>query len=220
MQTCRVSSGENKMNEDKHILGITGGVGAGKSTVLAYLQEAYGADILECDRLAAQLQQRGGPCYEPMLALFGTDVLCPDGEFDRARIAGLVFEQPALLDALNAIVHPEVKSAATRWTAAHERELVVIEAALLLEGSYQTLCDEIWYVYAPEEIRIRRLMESRGYSREKALSIMYAQKPDDFFRRHTQLTIDNSAEEACTYRQIDEGLKTHGFLHNCQREQR
>ncbi len=205
----------------KKILGITGGIGAGKSTVLDYLAKTYGASVVKCDELAASLQKQGGSCYEPMLQLFGREVLLEDGEFDRNKIAQLVFADPVLLDNLNRIVHPKVKECVAGLAADYTGDLLVIEAALLIEGGYDRICDEIWYIYADTQVRIGRLIRDRGYSEEKARRIIRSQQPDAFFRSRTQLTIDNTRDSLeDTYRQIDEGLKTHGFLHNCQRQQR
>lgn len=91
------------------VLGITGGVGAGKSTVLEYLAGKYGAVIIECDRVAEELQQPGEACYAPMRELFGDDCLLSDGTFDRKKVAARVFSDPPLRGQLNRIVHPAVK---------------------------------------------------------------------------------------------------------------
>jgi len=213
------------MGKYEHIavLGITGGVGAGKSTVLEYLEKRYGARLIECDALAAQLQEQDGPCRDAMIALFGAEVLREDGHFNRPAIAAKVFADESLREALNAIVHPAVKAAvrealqqenaAAQACTQGARRLVVIEAALLLDDNYGEVCDEIWYVYAPEEARRRRLKESRGYSDERIDAVFASQRSEESFRALTQFTIDNSEEFVeNTYGQIDEGLRTHGLL--------
>ena len=210
------------------VLGITGGVGAGKSTVLTYMKEAYGAYLLECDEIGRQLQRRGGACFEPMLDLFGEEILGPDGEFDRAKIASIVFADDAALEQLEQIVHPAVKtyveetiSRLGKLEDAGRPPFVVVESAILLEEDYDLICDEVWYVYASEEVRAQRLAVSRGYSRERTMQVMASQKPDAYFRERCRLVIDNSSPEVHdTYEQIDRGLKEHGFLYDSQREQR
>lgn len=208
------------------ILGLTGGVGAGKSLVLEYLKNAYGATVLELDRVAQALQRPGEVCFEPMVKLLGTDVLKEDGQFDRARISEQVFSNPALLKKLNAIVHPAVKQRVLA-VINEEREkeeslpgkpskgfhLIVLEAALLLEDHYDEICDEIWYIYADEAVRLKRLKENRGYSPKRIAHMMESQQPDSYYRKRCQLVINNSGCPAKeTYRQIDEGLKENGFL--------
>ena len=206
------------------ILGITGGVGAGKSTVLAYLAQNYGAKVLELDRVAEELQQPGGACYEDMLRLLRPyaaaagreeDILLEDGKFDRKAVAALVFGDKKLLEQLNGIIHPAVREYVTDCVrSASPQELTVIESALLLdEERYDEMCDEIWYIYAPEEVRRERLRKSRGYSDDKITNIMNSQKSDAFFREHCEFIVDTSSNDVeIMYRQIDKGLSLHGIL--------
>ncbi len=205
------------------ILGITGGVGAGKTTVLTYLAQRYGARILELDRVAEKLQKPGAACYEDMLKLLRTytetagmkgQLLQKDGSFDRSAVAALVFADRALLEKLNGIIHPAVR----RYVAEQVKnsapgELTVIEAALLLEERYDEICDEIWYIYASEEVRRERLKNSRGYTDEKITGILKNQKSDAYFREHCAFVVDNSSDDVeNTFRQIDKGLSLHGIL--------
>ena len=199
------------------VLGITGGVGAGKSTVLDYLKRRYGARVLQCDEAAKILQEPGGSCYRPVAELFGEDVLGRDGRFDRGKIAAIVFTQEEILEKLNAIVHPAVKKYVEEEIQKErdlgERSLFVVEAALLLDAGYDSFCDEVWYIHAPEEVRRLRLKTSRGYSEEKITRMMSAQRTEGYFRKYCQFAVDNSSDNVeNTYEQIDEGLKTHGFL--------
>jgi dephospho-CoA kinase len=199
------------------ILGITGGVGAGKTTVLTYLAQRYGARILELDRVAEKLQKPGAACYEDMLKLLRTytetagmkgQLLQKDGSFDRSAVAALVFADRALLEKLNGIIHPAVR----RYVAEQVKnsapgELTVIEAALLLEERYDEICDEIWYIYADEDTRRRRLKSSRGYSDERITSMIQSQRSDDSFRALCALAIDNSSENVQnTFWQLDRAL--------------
>lgn len=201
-------------NKKLHVLGITGGVGAGKSTVLGYLEKQYGAKVIMCDDVARLLQEPGEACYRAMVDLFGTEVVQEDGRFDRPKLAAKVFADKGLLEKLNAIVHPAVKQYVREAVKnSSEQTLVVIEAALLLEDNYGELCDEIWYIYTSDEVRRERLKASRGYSDERITQMITNQKPDEYFRENCQFIIDNSSDQVeQMQKQMDAGLKERGFL--------
>ncbi len=190
------------------VLGITGGVGSGKSTVLEYLRQAYGAYLIECDEVARDLQNPGEACYEPMIRLFGQQAVAADGSIDRGAVARLVFGDSDLRSKLNAIVHPAVKARVLQLIREHEDSpLIVVEAALLLDDGYDAVCDEIWYVYADEETRRERLKSSRGYTDERITQMFRSQRPDESFRALTSLTIDNSSQNIeNTFLQVDQAL--------------
>lgn len=192
------------------ILGITGGVGSGKSTVLKYLKSEYNAFIIEADLVARYIMEPGHDVYDRVLLNFPEIKLDDKGYIDRAHFAGVVFNNSEKLKLLNSIVHPGVKEEIKKLIAgAHSEDmdrLIVIEAALLIEGGYKEICDEIWYVYCEKEERISRLMLSRGYSREKALEIMNSQMSDEEFKASTDAFVDNTFDEKSTHRQIDELL--------------
>lgn len=203
----------------KHIkiLGITGGVGAGKSTILSYLARQYGARVIELDKAGHLCMQPGTACYEQIVERFGQEILAEDGSIDRPALSKIVFADRKEVEALNHIVHPAVKDY-IRTEIRKEQEngtvpFVVLEAALLLEDHYDEICDEIWYVYVEDGVRIQRLQASRGYTPEKTRAVLKNQKSDEEFRRFCQFVIDNSSDNVeNTYKQIDRGLNTHGFL--------
>ncbi len=206
----------------KKVLGITGGVGAGKSTVLDYLRKRYGACVIQADEVGRTLQTPGHDCYDRIVELFGKEIIDPQGNLRRDVLASKVFADPAALARLNGIIHPAVKASVMEQIeeadGRSEDSFVAVEAALLLEAGYDDICDEIWYVYASEETRIARLMSSRGYSREKALRIMGNQMSEAEFRGRCKFVIDNDGDfMENTYEQIDKGLMEHGFLQHCQR---
>ncbi len=195
------------------ILGITGGIGAGKSTVLACIEERFHACVIQADRVAYDLQQPGGACYERITKEFGPGILSGDKTIDRAALARVVFADSARLQTLNQIVHPAVKQWILKETARRRESgtrLTVIEAALLLEDHYDLICDEIWYIRADEQVRVQRLMDSRGYTREKALQVMKNQLSDAQYRERCRRIIDNSGDFAQTQRQIDEAMRSFG----------
>ena len=196
------------------ILGITGGVGAGKSAVLSYLAERYGACVIELDAIGREVIEPGGTGYDAMCALFGPSCLKKDGRPDRPGIAAIVFSDEEMRNRLNGIVHPAVRAEAERRireAAAQGKELVVIESAILSDSGYAKECDEIWYICADEETRRKRLRETRGYTEERIRGIFSAQLDDAGFRAAADDVIDNSGSMEETERQIDERLKQWNF---------
>lgn len=199
------------------VLGITGGVGAGKSTVLAYLEERYGAKVIQLDRVAHELMEPGEICYRQILDTFGEDLLEQDGTISRTRLYQKTFGEREKVEQLNKIVHPMVKLRVKERLEEERKHgdapFSVLEAALLLEDHYEEICDQIWFIYADRKVRVRRLRESRGYSEEKTEEILKNQKKDEEFRFLCQFEVDNSSDILeNTYGQIDRGLKENGFL--------
>lgn len=199
------------------VLGITGGVGAGKSTVLAYLEKQYGVRVIQADLAAHQLQMPGTACYKRIAAEFGTEIFRMDGSINREILGKIVYSDKTRLTALNNIVHPEVKAYIIREIEKERQKnqipFLVVEAALLLEDGYDKICDEIWYIDTKREVREHRLQILRGYSMEKIRSIMANQKTEEDYRCSCNFVVDNSSDFVeNTYEQIDKGLREHGFL--------
>ena len=191
-------------------IGITGGVGAGKSTVLDFLEQEYQAYVMKADEIGHLVMEPGQSCYEPVIALFGKQVIKNDKTIDRRLVSDVVFSHPDMLEKLNHIIHPAVKEYIRRQLALKKEEgqrICVVEAALLLEDHYEEFCDTVWYIHTDSEIRIRRLMESRGDTREKSMSIIASQAPEEFFRTHTDYVVTNNTDLEDTWQQIREGIK-------------
>lgn len=177
------------------IIGITGGIGSGKSTVLNLLEENYSAYIVETDKLAHHLMEPGQTAYEKIVDAFGTDILAEDGKINRAILGNIVFQEEAALNTLNGIVHPAVKEYILHDIEQKKQEQVsiyVIEAALLIEDGYKAICDELWYVYVEKEERIRRLLLGRGGSREKWEQIINNQSSERYYRSNCDVVVNNS----------------------------
>ena len=202
----------NTLQSKYKVIGITGGVGAGKSTILSYLEQKYHAVVIRADEAAARLEEPGQLCYESIVREFGESFLEADGRLDRNKLAQEVFARPERLQKLNEIVHPAVREWIRNEIRKEQNQrITAIEAALLLESGYDQFCDEVWYIYVPEEERIRRLMDSRGYSEEKCRQIMANQLPESEFRRKCQFLIDNSLQDVQnTYGQIDKIIEQWG----------
>ena len=196
-------------------IGITGGVGAGKSTVLDFLEERYQAYVMKADEIGHLVMEPGQACYEPVTALFGKQVIKEDKTIDRRLVSDVVFSHPEMLEKLNQIIHPAVKQYIREQLMLKKQQgqkVCVVEAALLLEDHYQEFCDTIWYIHTDEEIRIQRLMENRGYTREKSASIIASQAPEAFFRANADYVVVNNGDFAQTRQQIEEGIRKYETL--------
>ncbi len=187
---------------EKYVLGLTGGVGAGKSTVLQFLKEEFGACILQADTIAREQMEPGGPAYEAVTAAFGEEILAQDGTVDRAALSEIVYASEERRLLLNALTHPLVRQEAERRIAEAKEELVVYEAALPEEAQLRELCQEVWFVHAPQEVRIRRLTASRGYSQERCRQMMASQLSDEEFTALSDRVIENGGSPEETRRQL------------------
>lgn len=192
-------------------IGITGGVGAGKSELLAYIRRHYFCEIYLADEVAHLVKRKGTDCYDRLVELLGTGILGTDGEIDRPAMAERIFRDEVLLEQVNAIIHPAVREYLTERLREAEQnpntELFFVEAALLIEAGYRDWVDELWYVYASEKVRRRRLTLTRGYSREKIDGIIKSQLSENAFREVCDFVIDNSGELEDSFRQIDKKLE-------------
>ncbi len=197
------------MNKEKkpYVVGITGGVGCGKSSLLGLIREKYPVVVLEADRVAKDLMAKGGATYEPLAALLGPGAMNEKGEIDKQKMADAMYADPALRKEVNRIVHPAVCQAMKDMIDEAKTDLVFIEAALLFEGKADALCDEVWYVHVPAAERLRRLSDQRGYSKEKTLSIMKTQLSEAEFMRRSDYCIRNTMPLEEVGRQVSRRVK-------------
>ena len=192
------------------IIGITGGVGAGKSTVLDHLEKQYNACVLQADKIGHLVMEPGGICYGQVIALFGKQIIKNDKTIDLKMVSDVVFAHEEMRQKLDDIIHPAVKSYILDKIEEQKKAgctLMIVEAALLLEDHYDAFCDKVWYIHTDQEIRIERLMSSRGYTREKAENIIARQATEGFFREHADYIIQNNGDLDETWRQIEEGIR-------------
>ncbi len=191
-------------------IGVTGGVGAGKSRILEYIREHYPCEIYLADEVAHLVKQPGTACFDALVGLLGEEVLDRDGQIHKGRMADKIFADPELLGQVNGMIHPAVKDfLLERLETAREKGdvgLFFVEAALLIECGYRDLVDEMWYIYADEEVRRDRL-KKRGYDQEKIARIMSSQLSDEMFRANCDFVIDNSASLEESFGQIDRKLE-------------
>lgn len=192
------------------VIGITGGVGAGKSSLLAYLAEKYHCKIILADEVAHIVKEPGEECYDRLVTLLSEEILNEDGTIHKGKMAEKIFASEEILEQVNAIIHPAVKEwilrEIDREREKKELDFLFLEAALLIEDGYLNIVDEMWYIYAREEVRRARLKASRNYSDEKINAIFRSQLSEEEFRKNCKVVIDNSDSlpEAC--KQMDEKL--------------
>lgn len=191
------------------VLGITGGIGAGKSSVLDILQQEYDAFIIRADDVAKQLQEPGQPGYLGLKKLFGDTILDSSQRISRTRLADLIFHDETRLAQVNGIIHPLTWERIRELTLSSQADIIAVESALF-DKKTSGFCDEVWFVDASAETRIRRLMESRGYSREKSLQIMNNQPDREAFLAFADQVIDNNKTPADARRQIKQLLQAEG----------
>lgn len=192
------------------VIGITGGVGAGKSRILEYLADKTDCRIIIADQVAHRLEEPGEVCYERIVTLLGREIVGPDGRIDKDRMAARIFGDQEVLSRINEIVHPAVKAYIRQEIDEAEKagtlRYLFIEAALLIEDGYGQIVDEMWYIHADEAVRRERLRINRGYSDEKIDRMMQGQLSEEAFYRHCPVVIENSGTFKSVYRQIDEKL--------------
>lgn len=194
-------------------IGITGGVGCGKSKVLEYIKDNYNCRIILADDIGNKVKEPGQACYQPMIDLFGEDIIDsndPDKAFDKKVIAEKIFADRTLLEKINAIIHPAVLDYFLQQkeeeTIKGNIDFLFLEAALLIECGYKQYVDEMWYIYTDANIRRNRLKISRGYSDSKIDGIMASQLTEAAFRENSDFVINNSNSLEETYKQIKDKM--------------
>ena len=186
-------------------VGLTGGIGSGKSTV-GDLLVRRGAILSDADRIAREVVVPGGPAYEPLVARFGSGILAPDGTLDRAALAAVAFADAEALGALNAITHPAISAVmAQRRAEAEGRDGVVVLDIPLLKPEHRGVLalDVVVVVDCPVEIAVERLVGQRGFSRPDAEARIAAQVSRDERRQGADFVIDNSSDRVHLEAEVD-----------------
>lgn len=189
------------------IIGVTGGVGSGKSMILELLSRKYGFTVIETDAVAKELMENSGPLREALRKALGPEIFGPEGEIQREVYGRLIYSDPEKRRLSDSIVHPAV------WKEVEERlkdlqaegKSAAVETALPGD-KLRGLCDTVWYVFCPRPVRMNRLMGDRGYSFEKCLEIMGQQMPEDAYAALSDLVIDNGRDMAFVEQQLHEQL--------------
>ena len=176
-------------------IGLTGGIGSGKSTVAQILGE-FGAPILDADRVAHTTYAPGASAYDAVIAAFGNDIVAPDRTIDRKKLGAIVFGNPEQLNKLTSIVWPATFESIRRNVAdlrARGAKLpIVVEAAILIEANWKSLFDEIWLVRASREQVVSRIESQRGLKPAETEARIRAQLSDEERAKHATLIIENN----------------------------
>lgn len=191
------------------VLGITGGIGAGKSTILNLLKEEYQFVIFETDIIAKEIMEPGNLVFNRIVAYFGNDILNPDGQLDRKKMASIVFHDKSKLQTLNEIVHPgviEEVSKRIKHMSASGKERFVIESALLIESGCYKICDKVWYIDTNPAVRRERLKHSRNMTDEQIDDVIKNQLKKEDCMSYSDEVIDNSGDINSTKAQIEKIL--------------
>jgi dephospho-CoA kinase len=179
------------------VIGLTGGIGSGKSTVSAMLAD-LGARVVDADKIGHWVYRAGSEGFRAVVDAFGPGVVAADGTIDRACLGGIVFDDPDARARLNAIVHPLIGAElAARIAAARDDGYdrpVVVEAAILIEAGWRPLVDQLWVVSVDRETAVARVVGSRGLSRADVERRLDAQLPDAERRRQADVVIDNGGD--------------------------
>jgi dephospho-CoA kinase len=195
------------------VIGLTGGIGSGKSTVAAMLAER-GAHVIDADRIGHESYRPGSEGFRRVVEAFGRGIVTGDGTIDRKALGAIVFADPAALARLNAIVHPligaDVSERVAAARAADPRTPIVVEAAILLEAGWRRLIERLWVVSVRPETAIARVMASRGLARAEVERRIAAQTSDAERRRLADLVIENDGTPAELRARVEEAWRTLG----------
>ncbi len=193
-------------------IGLTGGVGCGKSTVSRYLS-SLGIPIVDGDRIARAATEPGSAVLSEIGRVFGKEMLFPDGRFDREKMASLVFSDEEKRQALNGIIHPFVWQKAVAEMLAAEaagHRRIVLDMPLLIEIGWHLRVNAVWVVAVPKEMQILRVCQRDGVTREQAMARIRNQMPTERKIGYADVVIDNSGPIEETYRQVDAALSKIG----------
>ena len=191
------------------IIGLTGGIASGKSTVSRILQ-SMGAVAIDADAIAHELAEPGAPLYEAYITHWGAGILTPEGTLDRRKIGEIVFVDEDERRWLDDVSHPLLCREVQRRLAAlrtSDVQTVVLDAPLLFEAGWERLADETWVVVLPRDIQLRRLMARNHYTEEEALSRMESQLSQEEKMRRADVVIDNRGSEAQLEKKVQEAFR-------------
>jgi dephospho-CoA kinase len=174
-----------------YLIGLTGNIGTGKSTVMKILRE-LGADSIDADRVAHEVIQPGGPAYLQVINAFGHAIVQSDGSLDRKQLGAIVFNDPERLQLLESLVHPAVEENLLEHLRTTTAAVTVVEAIKLIEAGLTKFCREVWVVTSVKEVQLARLAETRGMSRAEAERRIGAQSVPTEKIKHAQVVIENS----------------------------
>jgi dephospho-CoA kinase len=192
------------------VIGITGGVGSGKSTITDILKDKYNAFVISTDHIAHILMEKGNISYNRIVETFGSGILDQEGNIDRKVLGSIVYDNPEKLKLLNRLTHPYVMKYVMDVIEEKRKEkvtLICVETALPKAAGLHDFCDEVWYIYATEDIRRERLQKFRNYSNEKIDRMFSNQIKEVEYKEISTRMIDNSLSIEDVTKQIGRILK-------------
>jgi dephospho-CoA kinase len=196
------------------IIGLTGGIASGKSTVSRMLEER-GAIIVDADRISREIVMPGSPVLQTIAEEFGAELILEDGTLDRKRLGAMIFADEHKRLRLNEIMHPPIRAEMQRriseFENRHPERLIVADIPLLYESNLQHMFPEVMVVYVPVSLQLERLMKRDGLTKEEAMARIRAQMPIEDKRRLADIVIDNSQDLEATAEQLDQFMKRKGL---------
>ncbi|SHO49809.1 dephospho-CoA kinase [Anaerocolumna xylanovorans DSM 12503] len=185
-----------KQNKEVKVIGLTGGIGSGKSEAARILVEAYGALLLNTDRIAHDFMEKGGISYELIVEYFGKGILDAEGKIDRGKLGREVYQNPAKLKVLNSFTHPPVmeyvRNKIKEAKEGGSYPFICVETALPREAALDDFCDEIWYVNAEKEVRKERLQNSRNFNSDKFEQVLKNQFSEEEYKKISTHILTNN----------------------------
>lgn len=191
--------------DNKYIIGLTGGIGCGKTMILEHLKNEYDGFVIEADKVGHSIMDYNTEGYDKVVEAFGEHIVNNEGVkpyIDRKILGQIVFNDKEKLALLNNITHPLIHKKIVGLIEDAASKLVIIEAAILLDSSLKDLCDVLWYVYAKDEVRLERLQKYRNIDNSKALQVIKNQPSEEEYRSACHIIIDNSYDKENTFEQI------------------
>lgn len=185
------------------IIGLTGGIGSGKSTVAAYLKE-LGCSIVDADQIAREIVEPGSPVLWQLASAFGSQILLPDGSLDRRRLAAVAFASEEGKETLDRITHGEIQMRMQAVIDEFQGEILFLDVPLLFESGMDKMADQVWVVDTEDELRIKRVMDRDGLSEEEIRARMGRQMAREEKLSRADSVLSNSGSLQELFMQIDQ----------------
>ncbi len=188
------------------VIGLIGGIGSGKSSVSSILN-SLGVDVIDADKVGHEAYTPNSEGWRKVISAFGKDIVGPENEIDRKKLGSIVFSDPSEMEKLNKLMHPiihDLVEEKIQNLADQGINVVVLEAAILIEANWQDLTDEIWLAKANREVVIERVQLRNNFSREEIIKRIESQMSNNDREKHADIVIDNDG----TIEQLEETVKT------------
>lgn len=189
-----------------NVIGIIGGIGSGKSEITKYISEHFKSYTIKADEIGHQVLNKYSPVYETVIEYFGKDILDSNKNINRKALGNIVFKDKKALDWLNKTTHPLIYDIVigkiNEVKCSNIYDIIVFEAAIMIEAHWLNLVDYVWLITCSEEVRIKRLMMSRNMTEDKIKSIISNQQSDALLETLADVVIDNSNDKEQTFHRV------------------